>query len=732
MAASLLGAAPSARALPYVPAAIPVAPLNGEGYAPLTPARLMDTRADADTIDGLGSGGGAFGPGTTRTLQVTGRGGVPASGVEAVVLHITAVTPTAQTYVTVWPQGVSRPATSSFNPLAGAITSNLAISGVGPSGEVSIFNFTGSSDLIVDVVGWIPPGPTFESIVPHRVLDTRDVGRRVGPGAAIQIDLGSVPGFSGADVSAVALNVTATEATTPTYLTVYPKGVPRPVTSNLNIVPGRDVANMVVAEVGDDGRVTVFNFSGSVHVVVDVLGWFSDGPGYTPIPAVRALDTRESSPVGSGSTITLDLAGRIGLPPAGLGAVVLNLTAVNATHNTFLTVFPDGSPLPNTSDLNPTPGSVIPNLVIAKVGPSGAINIYNLTGTIDVVVDIVGWLPSNVQAADDTATVAEDDPATAITVLSNDSDHDGGPVLIQSVTQPTNGTVVITGGGTGLTYEPAENYCNTPPGTTPDTFSYSVYGAASADVEITVTCVDDAPVAVTDSATVAEDAGATTVDVLANDTDIDGGPISIDSVTQPTNGTVVITGGGTELTYQPDPNYCNTPPGTTLDTFTYTLNGGDTATVSMTVTCVDDNPTAVNDAATVAEDAGATTVDVVGNDTDIDGGPISIDSVTQPANGTVVITGGGTELTYQPDPDYCNNPPGTTLDTFTYTLTPGGSMATVSVTVACVNDVPSFTKGADESVLEDAGAQTVSGWATGVSAGAANESAQTLTFEVTG
>ena len=91
--------------------------------------------------------------------------------------------------------------------------------------------------------------------------------------------------------------------------------------------------------------------------------------------------------------------------------------------------------------------------------------------------------------------------------------------------------------------------------------------------------------------------------MLANDTDPDGDPLVIDSVTQPANGTVVITGGGTGLTYEPDADYCNTPPGTTLDTFTYTLTpGGSTATVSVTVTCVDDAPVAVDDAATVTED----------------------------------------------------------------------------------------------------------------------------------
>ena len=140
------------------------------------------------------------------------------------------------------------------------------------------------------------------------------------------------------------------------------------------------------------------------------------------------------------------------------------------------------------------------------------------------------------------------------------------------MTQPANGTVVITGGGTGLTYAPNANYCNTPPGPTSTRSPTRWHRAADrATVSVTVTCVDDAPVAVDDAATVAEDAGATAVAVLANDTDVDGGPKSIASVTQPANGTVVITGGGTGLTYAPNANYCNTPPGTTPDTFTYTL-----------------------------------------------------------------------------------------------------------------------------------------------------------------
>ena len=129
----------------------------------------------------------------------------------------------------------------------------------------------------------------------------------------------------------------------------------------------------------------------------------------------------------------------------------------------------------------------------------------------------------------------------------------------------------------------------TPPGTA----SISVYIGDPSGVAQTIH-VDDVNLLQT--------AAPTPIDVLANDTNADGGPKQIDSVTQPAHGTVAITGGGTGLTYQPNANYCN--DGNPTDDFTYTLNGGSTATVAVSVTC-DANPVAVNDTKTVAEDSGA-------------------------------------------------------------------------------------------------------------------------------
>ncbi len=166
--------------------------------------------------------------------------------------------------------------------------------------------------------------------------------------------------------------------------------------------------------------------------------------------------------------------------------------------------------------------------------------------------------------------------------------------------------------------------------------------------------------------------------MLTNDTDLENDTIEITAVTQPTNGTAtVVQGSPDQIAYTPDANYCNDPGAPPTDDFTYTISGGDTATVAVTVTCVDDDANAVNDARTVAAGSGDTSFDVIANDSDSDGGSEQIASVTQPANGTVAITGGGANLTYRPDVGYCNSQPGGTADSFTYTLD-GGSQATVS------------------------------------------------------
>ena len=369
-------------------------------------------------------------------------------------------------------------------------------------------------------------------------------------------------------------------------------------------------------------------------------------------------------------------------------------------------------------------------------------------------------------AVADAATVSEDAAATAVDVLGNDANADGGPLAIASATDPPGGTVVLTPPGpgpySGLTYQPDANYCNTQSGGTPDTFQYTLTpGGASTTVSMTVTCVNDPPVVDLDAddnqgvaghdvaRTFPEgDPAVTVADADATITDVDSATLttltvtltnlldatfevldvnltgadpaftkSYDTTTTPGTGVLTITASPAQPVVDVQTllrlvTYVNTAedPDTTARVIEVVAHDGTDASTPAAVSTIaivaaDDAPVAVNDSATVAEDAAATAVPVLANDTDADGGPMSVGSVTQPANGTVVITGGGTGVTYQPTANYCNSVSGVP-DTFTYTLTPGGSTATVSVTVTCQDDAPTAVADA-ATVSEDAAATAI-------------------------
>ncbi|MFC7493159.1 MULTISPECIES: Ig-like domain-containing protein [unclassified Nocardioides] len=293
---------------------------------------------------------------------------------------------------------------------------------------------------------------------------------------------------------------------------------------------------------------------------------------------------------------------------------------------------------------------------------------YTLNGGSTATVSVtVSCTDDGSVVRDDSATIAEDASATAIDVLANDSDADGEALAIDAVVQPGHGTVVITGGGTALTYAPATDYCGS------DTFTYAVADASTATVSVTVTCVDDAPVAVDDTLGLTEDDPATAAGVRANDTDVDAGPMAVVSATPADHGEVVVTDAG-GVTYEPDADYCG------ADDFTYTLNGGSTAGVAVEVACVDDAPAGVADSLEVAEDSAWTRVDVLSNDTDVDGGPMASTGAAGASHGQIDFLAG--DISYRPVANYCGP------DSFTYTLWPGNTSVTVDVTVTCVDDAP--------------------------------------------
>jgi len=190
------------------------------------------------------------------------------------------------------------------------------------------------------------------------------------------------------------------------------------------------------------------------------------------------------------------------------------------------------------------------------------------------------------------------------------------------------------------------------------------------------------PQATSDNYTVDEDTtlAVPASGILANDTDAESEPLTASLVNGPAHGDLTLNAEGS-FTYVPDENFHGS------DTFTYAANDGsfdsNTATVTITVSAVNDAPTAQDDAASTSEDA-AVSFSVLGNDSDIDGDTIYLDSVTDPVHGTVLDNGDGS-VTYTPDADFHGT------DTFTYSIEDGNGgthSATVTVTVQPVNDAP--------------------------------------------
>jgi hypothetical protein len=363
-------------------------------FTPVTPARVLDTRA------GVGAAPAPVGARRSVDVVVTGRGGVPASDVGAVVLNVTATEPTASTFVTVFPAGEPVPTASNLNVLAGQTVPNLVIAKVGAGGKVSLYNNSGTVHLIADVLGWIADGADYTGLSPSRLLDTR-TGTPVGPRGSIDLRVTGRGGVPADGVGAVVLNVTGTAPTADTFVTVYPAGEPVPLASNLNLTAGQTAPNLVIAKVGAGGKVSLLNNAGGTHLVADVLGWLAAGSDYAPLSPSRLLDTRTGGAVGPGESIDLPVTGVGGVPADGVGAVVLNLTGTAPTASTFVTAYPAGEALPVASNLNLLAGQTRPNLVIAKVGADGRISLYNRAGRTHLIADVLGWISTGVSATVD-------------------------------------------------------------------------------------------------------------------------------------------------------------------------------------------------------------------------------------------------------------------------------------------------------------------------------------------
>ncbi|MCV7021087.1 cadherin-like domain-containing protein [Mycolicibacterium aichiense] len=293
------------------------------------------------------------------------------------------------------------------------------------------------------------------------------------------------------------------------------------------------------------------------------------------------------------------------------------------------------------------------------------------TATVTVTVRPVSDAPI---AKDDTVTLNED-TSKIIAVLANDTDVDRDPLSVLATTIPQHGEVSVGTGG-AITYTPVGDYNGA------DSFAYTVTdghgGTSTATVSITVTPVNDAPIAVTDNVATDEDT-ALTSNVLTNDQDIDGDALGATLSTQVAHGTLIFNVDGS-YTYTPNADYNG------VDSFTYSVSDGvktSTANVNITVNPVNDAPVPGNDSTALDEDS-STVIAVLGNDSDVEHDPLSVVGTSTPGHGTIAVGDGGT-ITYTPSANYNG------ADSFTYTVSDGNggnTVATVSVTVNPVNDAP--------------------------------------------
>ena len=303
------------------------------------------------------------------------------------------------------------------------------------------------------------------------------------------------------------------------------------------------------------------------------------------------------------------------------------------------------------------------------------------TGTLTITVNAVNDAPV---AVNDTASTNEDTALTSSAdLVANDTDADGDSLSVTAGTFPTSqsGSLVLAADGS-YTYTPAANFSGT------DTVDYTLNDGTATDtgtLTITVNAVNDAPVAVNDTASTNEDTALTSsADLVANDTDADGDSLSVTAGTFPTSqsGSLVLAADGS-YTYTPAANFSGT------DTVDYTLNDGtatDTGTLTITVNAVNDAPVAVNDTASTNEDTALTSsADLVANDTDADGDSLSVTAGTFPTSqsGSLVLAADGS-YTYTPAANFSGT------DTVDYTLNDGTATdtGTLTITVNAVNDAP--------------------------------------------
>jgi exo-beta-1,3-glucanase (GH17 family) len=383
-----------------VPPAVAAA---GPSYVALVPARLLDTRPN-----------NAPGPGGTVDVVVLGRAGVPPSGVAAVFVNVTAVAPSVDGFLTAWPASQTRPNASTLNFATGTTIANGALVRLGANGAISLY-VSGATDVLLDVQGYVPTDSAVITMSPLRLLDTRPGtqtvdgqfvgGGRVASQSVTELTVAGRSSIPAGGVAGVFVNIVAVDPDAGGFLTTWPSGLAMPDASTSNYAKGQTIANNAYVGLGGGGKLSLFSYAGT-HLIVDIVGYVSVGTAPTPATPARIFDSRlaghtvdgagtAGGGIRVGSEVDVVVAGRGGVPSSGVGAVIVNITAVAPAGDGFVTAWATGQTLPTASMLNYRRGTgAIANGTIVPLGDGGRISLYSQAAT-QVLVDVVGWLPGS-------------------------------------------------------------------------------------------------------------------------------------------------------------------------------------------------------------------------------------------------------------------------------------------------------------------------------------------------
>jgi hypothetical protein len=382
-------------------------------YVPLSPCRLMETRAEYN-FEGRT---GAFGPpylraGETRNLTLANSNvcQIPATA-KAYVLNVTLIPRGGVDFATLWPGGETRPNFYSIRSPDGQIVANQAIVKSG-NGSIQL-HVSHDADFLIDISGYFADPVTsgtnlvYYPLTPCRVIETRaDYRAPAGPFGPPAMAKGETrrfrfPATPYCTVPPGATAYSATLTVVPPaplpFMTLWPAGGSQPNVSSINSFAGRILANNVIVPASQDGSIDVYAFD-RTDFIVDINGYFAPDNGqglyYFPVTQCRANDSTVTSgiyPDDSTRTINVPTAGNcVGIPATAKGYVV-NVTAVpGGSPMPFITVYPTGQARPNASVLNAFQGQMVTNSTIVPAGTNGAINVYAYRQT-HVVVEISGY-----------------------------------------------------------------------------------------------------------------------------------------------------------------------------------------------------------------------------------------------------------------------------------------------------------------------------------------------------